>query len=132
MKFILSHSVKLDEKALLMNDLEYDKNYSAVVQSNQFQLLIKSICGLISVPEIVMKVIILRALKEWLFKNNKTIETIHSMPINLKLNMMKQIFNIGKEMLKLMVTAPKEKHEVIIDIAFERAFKFYLNYYDQI
>ncbi|MHA2049141.1 MAG: hypothetical protein ACW986_05960 [Promethearchaeota archaeon] len=112
----------------MLKGLECDKNNPTIDQSNHFQLLIKTTSGLIGVPELVLKGVIIKAMEEWLLKNNKTAETIHSMPIHLKLNMMKQIFNIGKKILKQMVTAPKKKQSIIVDIAFEKAFNIYMNF----
>ncbi|MHA1884048.1 MAG: hypothetical protein ACXAAI_07140 [Promethearchaeota archaeon] len=103
-------------------------NNSIVDQSAHFRFLINTISRLIEVPEGVLKPVILKALKVWLLKNNKPAEIIHSLPLHLKLNMIKQIFNIGKTILKQMLKAPKEKQGVIMDFAFERAFKFYMNF----
>lgn len=120
--------MKIDENAITLNGLGYDMNNPIIDQSRHFRLLIKTLSRLIDVSEAVLKAVILKALKVWLLKNNKPVEIIHSLPLNLKLNMIKQIFNIGKTILKQMLTPPKEKQEVIMDIAFERAFKFYMNY----
>jgi len=68
----------------------------------------------------------LHILKEWQIKNNKTIDEIVDMPIGRKLNAIKEIFNIGKKKLKSALTEPKEKSEIIIDIAFEKVFKSYM------
>jgi hypothetical protein len=120
--------VKIDENTIILNGLKYDINNLTVDQSIHFRFLIKTICSLIDVPESILKTIIFKALRVWLLKNNELVETLETLPLNLKLNMMKQIFNIGKIILKQMLTAPKETQGVIVDIAFERAFKFYMNY----
>jgi len=50
------------------------------------------------------------------------------MPINRRLNAVKEIFYVGNNILKKMLKQPRSKNEIILDIAFEKAFKYYLNY----
>ena len=75
-----------------------------------------------------MKGIAWNALREWQIRNNMTISEIAELPIGKRLNTIKEIFCIGNKMLKTMLKQPKSRNEIIIDIAFEKAFKLFLNY----
>jgi len=86
------------------------------------------ICKEISVPELAIKSAIMYVLKIWQEKNNKSISDIATMTLPKQIIFLKEIFTISKEHLKCMLLQPKEKGEIILDIAFERAFKFYLEY----
>jgi len=63
---------------------------------------------------------------------NKTISEIANMAITEKLTTFKEIFNIGKVRLKEILSYPKEQSELLLDIAFERAFKYYLQHLHRI
>jgi hypothetical protein len=88
----------------------------------------KYICKQISIPELAIKSAIMDVLKIWQKENNKSISEIATMSLPKQIIFLKEIFTIGKEHLKCMLLQPKEKDEIILDIAFERAFKFYLEY----
>ena len=88
----------------------------------------KYVCKQISIPELAIKSAIMDVLKIWQEKNNKSISEIATMTRPKQIIFLKEIFTIGKEHLKCMLLQPKEKGEIILDIAFERAFKFYLEY----
>lgn len=88
----------------------------------------KYICKQISIPELAIKSAIMDVLKIWQKENNKSISEIATMTLPKQIIFLKEIFTIGKEHLKCMLLQPKEKGEIILDIAFERAFKFYLEY----
>jgi len=72
------------------------------------------------------------ALIEWQKKENKLISEIPTMSMANKLKATKDIFNIVKERLKKMLDYPKEQSEMLLDICFERAFKFYLEHFNRI
>lgn len=91
----------------------------------------KYICKQISIPELAIKSAIMYVLNIWQEKNNKSISEIATMTLPKQIIFLKEIFTIGKEHLKCMLLQPKEKGEIILDIAFERAFKFYLEYRSQ-
>ena len=60
------------------------------------------------------------------------ISEIATMSMTDKLIATKEIFNIGKDRLKEMLSCPKEQSEILLDIAFERAFRFYLDHLNRI
>ncbi|GAH74799.1 unnamed protein product, partial [marine sediment metagenome] len=98
-------------------------------QSNLIRGITKIICDFINIPELTMKGTALKALREWEIKNNSSINVIADMAISKGLNAVKEIFSIGKNMVKKLVSDPKDKNEILIDISFEKAFKFFLDYY---
>lgn len=73
-----------------------------------------------------MRGIIWEALKDWHLKSNKSIIEILKMPIANRLNEIKDIFCLSNKILKQMIKQPESKEEIIIDIAFEKALKYYL------
>jgi len=90
------------------------------------------VCEQISIPKLAMRSTIWFTLNEWQLKHNIPATKISNFPISDKLIAFKEIFNIGKERLKCLLSYPKYQSEVLIDIAFERAFKFYLGYLNRI
>ena len=129
MRFIFSYVINFDESALKNIEQVYKKDACSEVQSNLIRGITKIICDFINIPELAMKGTALKALREWEIKNNNSITAIADMPIGKGLNAVKEIFSIGKKMVKELVSDPKDKNENLIDIAFEKAFKFFLDYY---
>lgn len=129
MRFIFSYVINFNESALKNIEQVYEKDACSEVQSNLIRGITKIICDFINIPELAMKGIALKALREWEIKNNRSINAIADMPIGKGLNAVKEIFSIGKKMVKEMVSDPKDINEILIDISFEKAFKFFLDYY---
>lgn len=131
MRFIFAYTVQFDEEALRSSE----QHYINVEVTNRQLKLIKGIsniiCEFINIPELPMKATVWNALREWQIKNNISIAKIPKMPIGKGLNAVKEIFSIGKRMIKEMVKDPIERNEIIIDIVFEKAFTFFLEYYSQ-
>ena len=90
------------------------------------------VCEQISIPVLAMRSTIWFSLKVWQRKYNIPTSEITNFPISNKLKAFKEIFNIGKERLKCMLSYPKEQSEILIDIAFDKAFKLYLDYINKI
>jgi len=107
-------------------------DYANIKYTSEQSKLINEIsavlCVIIQIPEAAMKGIVWNALREWQLKNNKTIAEIAKLPIARRLNAVKEIFLLGNKILKRMLKQPESKNEIILDIAFEKAFKYYLNY----
>jgi hypothetical protein len=108
--------------------MEYIKVNFNPVQLKLIQNIAKRLCELVNVSIPAMRGIIWLALSEWQRKYNKTITEIDNMPMGKKIIAAKEIFNIGKRELKTMLNEPKEQNEILLDIIFERAFKYYLEY----
>ncbi|MHA2430409.1 MAG: hypothetical protein ACXACC_05165 [Promethearchaeota archaeon] len=108
--------------------MEYIKVNFNPVQLKLIQNVAKRLCELVNVSTPAMRCIIWHALSEWQRKYNKTITEIDNMPMGKKIIAAKEIFNIGKRELKTMLNEPKEQNEILLDIIFERAFKYYLEY----
>ncbi len=86
------------------------------------------ICEQISIPKLAMRGTAWYAMREWQEKESKLVSEIATMSMKDKLSATKQIFNIGKEKLKHMLSYPKEQSELLLDICFERGFKYYLEH----
>jgi len=114
--------------ALRSTKEDYEKVNLTVEQSKIIHEISRFLCQFIKLPKITMKSITWNALREWQIKNKKTITEIRELPIGIRLNTIKGIFCMGNKMLKTMLKQPKNKSEIIVDIAFEKAFKLFLNY----
>jgi len=75
-----------------------------------------------------MKGILWFSMREWQFNHNMTIAEVSLMSIGKRLNVVKEIIRIVKNKLKNMLNDPKKESEILLDVAFEKAFKLYLGY----
>ncbi len=123
---MLSYTINFDKEALKNTEKGLKDVKLTTEQLKIVQELSKFICEIIKLPEIAIRANIWKALKEWQIKNNNIIEDIAELPIELRLNAVKEIFIICKNLLKKMVREPKNQSDIIIDIAFEKSFKYYL------
>lgn len=131
MRIIISQVVKFEESALKTIEQDYKKNVCSEAQAKLIRGITQIICEFISIPEQAMKGAALNALREWESINDKNVSKIADMPIGKRLNAVKEIFSIGKRIVKKMASNPKDKNENLIDISFERAFRFFLDYFYQ-
>jgi hypothetical protein len=131
LSIIISQGVKFDESALKSIELEYKRNICSEIESKLIRGITKIICGFLYIPELAMNGAALNAVKEWESINNVSVNKIADMPIGKSLNALKEIFTIGKRIIKELATSPKKKSEDLIDISFERAFRFFLEYYNK-
>ena len=123
---MLSYTINFDKEALKNTEKDLKDVKLTTEQLKIVQELSKFICEIIKLPEIAIRANIWKALKEWQIMNNKTIKDIAELPVELRLNAVKEIFIICKNLLKKMVREPKDQSDIIIDIAFEKSFKYYL------
>ena len=123
---MLSYTINFDKEALKNTEKDLKDVKLTTEQLKIVQELSKFICEIIKLPEIAIRANIWKALKEWQIKNNKTIDDIAELHIELRINAVKEIFIICKNLLKKMVREPKDQSDIIIDIAFEKSFKYYL------
>jgi hypothetical protein len=131
LRIIFTYTVQFDEEALRSSEEHY---INVEVSKRQLKLIkgiSKIVCEFINIPELPMKATAWNALREWQIKNNISIAEIPKMPIGKGLNAVKEIFSIGKRMVKEMVKDPIKRNESIIDIVFEKAFKYFLEYYSR-
>ncbi|MFX1418281.1 MAG: hypothetical protein ACFE9N_05095 [Promethearchaeota archaeon] len=131
MRSILSYTINFDMEALKSTEEDYVK---VKYTREQVKLInqISSVLGIIiQIPETTIKAIVWNALREWQLKNNKTIAEISEVPVDKRLNAVKEIFHLGNKILKSMLKDPKSKNEIILEIAFQKAFTYYLNHISQ-
>lgn len=128
MRIILSYTINFDLEALKDTEEVYEKVKLTAEQSKIIQEISRFLSEIIKLPDITIKAMTWNAIREWQIRNNKTIADIRELPIGKRLNTVKEIFCIGNKILKTMLKQPKTKSEIIIDIAFEKAFKLFLDY----
>ncbi|MFW9822617.1 MAG: hypothetical protein ACFFE4_06765 [Candidatus Thorarchaeota archaeon] len=129
MRIIFIYTVQFDEEALKSSEKHYKTVNVTKKQMRLINAISKIICEFINIPEIPMKATVWNALREWQIKNGMSIAEIPKMPIGKGLNAVKEIFSIGKRMVKEMVKDRVARNENIIDVVFEKAFMFFLEYY---
>ncbi|MFX1314018.1 MAG: hypothetical protein ACFFBZ_11685 [Promethearchaeota archaeon] len=112
--------------------MEYIKINFNPDQLKLIQNIAKRLCELINVSIPAMRGIIWHAMSEWQRKYNKSTTEITQMSMNKRIIAAKEIFNIGKKELKTMLNEPKEQNELLLDIIFERAFKYYMEYINKL
>lgn len=127
LRFIFSHTIEFDETALKISEDALKINASES-EKKLINGISRVLCEFINIPDLTMKGIAYKALKEWQIINHSTILEISDMPIGRGLNAVKEIFRIYKEILKKTLTDPHNKNKNIIDIAFEKAFKLILDH----
>ena len=128
----MTFSLNFEKEAISDIELNYVK-----VQIRPEQLkLIKEISNLMyehmNIPILALRGIIWNALNDWQIKNNETISDILNMSNVQKILAVKQIFNFCKECMKSLLSTPKEKGELYVDIIYEKTFKYYLEYLSKI
>jgi len=64
-------------------------------------------------------------MRDWQQKNHEKASGISSLPMREKLQIAKEITNIGKERMKKLLAHP-EKHEALIDKAYNEAWQIYV------
>lgn len=127
MRIILSYTINFDLEALKDTEDVYEKLKLTAEQSKIIQEISRVLSEIIKLPDITIKAMTWNAIREWQTRNNKTISDIRELPIGRRLNTVKEIFCIGNKILKTMLRQPKTKSEIIVDIAFEKAFKLFLD-----
>ncbi|MFX0146152.1 MAG: hypothetical protein ACFE8E_00175 [Candidatus Hodarchaeota archaeon] len=112
--------------------MEYIKLKVDPIQLKVIRDISNGLCELMNVPLLAMRGIIWRALNQWQIKNKKTISEIMDLPLNENLIAAKEIFDIAKGKLKAIITEPVDQNEQLLDIIFEKAFRYYMNYVNRI
>lgn len=128
----MTYALNFNKDEITSIQIDYARISFKPEQLKLIKIITKLVCEQISIPELAMRSTTWFALNEWQINHNMPVAEIANFPISDKLIAFKEIFNIGKERLKGMLSYPKEQSEILIDIAFERAFKFYLDYLNRI
>ncbi len=91
--------------------------------------MIEKTAGYISrflkISDLAIKGIAWKTHCEWQLKHKKTIAEIANMAPNERLDAVKELFDIGKKLL-IELLSNRKKYELLVEIAFEKAFKLYL------
>ena len=124
----MTYALNFDKEEISSRKLDYVRVNLKPEQQKLIKTISNLVCEQIEIPELAMRCTTWYAISEWQNKNGKEISDITEMEIAEKLTTFKDIFTIGKVQLKKILTYPKEQSELLLDIAFERAFKYYLRY----
>lgn len=128
----MTYALNFNKEEISSIQIDYAKINFKPEQLKLVKTISKLICEQISFPQLAMRATTWFALSEWQKKRNKLISEIATMSVTNKLSATKEIFNIGKDRLKEMLSGPKEQSEILLDIVFERAFKYYLDHLNRI
>jgi len=128
----LTYALNFNKDEIISIQIDYARINFKPEQLKLIKVITNLICEQISIPKLAMRSTTWFALNKWQMRHNMLVAEIVNFPITDKLLAFKEIFNMGKERLKGMLSYPKEQSEILIDIAFERAFKFYLGYLNRI
>ena len=124
----MTYALNFNKKEISSRQIDYARVNFRPEQQKLIKLISNLVCEQIKIPELEMRCTTWYAINDWQKKNNKSISEIVNMEIPEKLTTFKDLFNIGKVRLKEMLSYPKEQSELLLDIAFERAFKYYLQH----
>jgi len=124
----LTYALNFNKEEISSRQIDYARVNFKPEQQKLIKMISSLICEQIKIPELAMRCTTWYALSDWQNMKNKTISEIANMAIAEKLTTFKEIFNIGKVRLNEMLAYPKEQSELLLDIAFDRAFKYYLQH----
>jgi hypothetical protein len=128
----MTYALNFNKEEISSIQIDYAKINFKPEQLSLIKTISKLICEQITIPHLAMRSTAWFALSEWQKKENKLISEILTMNTADRLKATKNIFNIGKDRLKSMLSYPKEQSEMLLDICFERAFKYYLENFNRI
>ncbi len=132
MECILTYALNFNKDEIRRVQIDYARINFKPEELKLIKAITNLVCEQISIPELAMRSITWFTLNEWQTKHNMSATEIDNFSISDKLITFKEIFNIGRERLKDILAYPKNQSEILIDIAFERAFKLYLDYLNRI
>jgi len=124
----LTYALNFNKEEISSRQIDYARVKFKPEQQKLIKTISSLVCEQIEIPELAMRCITWYAITDWQKKKDKPISEIANMEISEKLTTFKELFNIGKVRLKEMLSYPKEQSELLLDIAFERAFKYYLQH----
>jgi len=87
------------------------------------QEISKELCRHICIPPLALRGIVCHSLGEWQEKHNKKISEISNDSFGEKIIATKEIFATCKETSIGVLKTPKDQSELLLDVAFERGFK---------
>ena len=122
----MTYAINFNETDLKNIEFDYIKVKLNPENIKWIQGISKELCKQISIPTLALKGIICHSLGEWQEEHNKNISEISSDPIEDKIIATKEIFSSCKKTSKEVLNAPTDQSELLLDIAFERGFKNFI------
>ena len=127
----MTYVLNFNKEEISSRQIDYARVNFKPEQQKLIKIISSLVCEQIEIPELAMRCITWYSITDWQKMKDKPISEIANMEISEKLTTFKELFNIGKVRLKGMLSYPKEQSELLLDIAFERAFKYYLQHIHQ-
>jgi hypothetical protein len=124
----LAHAIHFNQDVLRNIEFDYVKVKINPEQANFIKDISCELCEEINIPILAMRGSIFNALSNWQIENHRVLEDIVTESFEERLRTAKEIFNIGKQKLKEVLLDPKNGDEILLDIAFERAFKKFITH----
>ena len=124
----MTYALNFNKEEISSRQIDYARVNFKPEQQKVIKIISNLVCEQIEIPELAMRCTTWYAISDWQKMKSKSISEIANMEIPEKLTTFKELFNIGKVRLKEMLSYPKEQSELLLDIAFERAFKYYLQH----
>ena len=124
----MTYALNFNKEEISSRQIDYARVNFKPEQQKLIKIISSLVCEQIEIPELAMRCITWYSITDWQKMKDKPISEIANMEISEKLTTFKELFNIGKVRLKGMLSYPKEQSELLLDIAFERAFKYYLQH----
>lgn len=122
----MTYAINFNETDLKNIEHDYVKVKLNPDNIKWIQGISKELGTLISIPPLALKGIICHSLGVWQEKHNKKLSELSNNPIGDKIIAAKEIFLSCKKTSKEVLQAPKNQSELLLDIAFERGFKTFI------
>lgn len=122
----MTYAINFNETYLKNIEYDYVKVKLNPDNIKWIQGISKEISTHISIPPLALKGIICHSLGEWQEKHNKKLSELSNNPIGDKIIAAQEIFLSCKKTSKEVLQAPKDQSELLLDIAFERCFKTFI------
>lgn len=122
----MTYAINFNEADL--KNIEYDYIKVKLNPNNikWIQGISKELCKHITIPPLALKGIICHSLGEWQEKHERQISEISSTDLEEKIITTKEIFTCCKKTSIEVLKFPKDQSELLLDIAFERGFKNFI------
>jgi len=121
----MSYAIKINEDFLNKAIKDYKEVKLTLEQESMIIETSRLISQFLEIPELAIQIITWKAHIDWQKKHEKVIADIANLPPVERLTAVKELFNIGKKYLKDLLSN-REEQELLVDIAFDKAFKLYL------
>ncbi|MBY9003278.1 MAG: hypothetical protein KGD73_04850 [Candidatus Lokiarchaeota archaeon] len=122
----MTYAINFNETVLKNIEFDYIKVKLNPDNIKWIQGISKELCKHIAIPPLALKGIICHSLGEWQEKHKKLISDISNNSVGDIIIATKEIFASCKKTSIEVLKSPKDQSELLLDIAFERGFKNFI------